>query len=75
MKIILIHGTGHRADSWNQTVRLMDEKLDIVCPDLNTLLHHQEARYANLYSAFSDYCQSFNDSLCICGLSLGVYWH
>ncbi|MDM8292727.1 hypothetical protein [Faecalicoccus pleomorphus] len=36
MKTILVHGTGHRADSWNQTVCLMDEKLDIVCPDLNT---------------------------------------
>lgn len=71
MKTILVHGTGHRADSWNQTVCLMDEKLDIVCPDLNTLLHHQETSYANLYSAFSRYCRSFNDSLCICGLSLG----
>ena len=71
MKTILVHGTGHRADRWNQTVCLMDEKLDIVCPDLNTLLHHQETSYANLYSAFSGYCRSFNDSLCICGLSLG----
>ena len=71
MKTILVHGTGHRVDSWNQTVCLMDEKLDIVCPDLNTLLHHQETSYASLYSAFSGYCRSFNDSLCICGLSLG----
>lgn len=71
MKTILVHGTGHRAGSWNETIRLMDESLDIVCPDLSALLDHQEASYANLYSAFSNYCLRFDDSLCICGLSLG----
>ncbi|WP_415980433.1 alpha/beta fold hydrolase [Faecalicoccus pleomorphus] len=71
MKIILIHGTGHKADSWNQTIRLMDEKLNIVCLDLNALLDDQETTYTNLYSAFSNYCLRFEDSLCICGLSLG----
>lgn len=71
MKTILVHGTGHKADSWDQTIRFMDEKLDIICPDLNVLLQHQEASYANLYSSFCKYCLSFEDSLYICGLSLG----
>ena len=34
MKKILIHGSGHKADSWRQTVSHMAGGEDILCPEL-----------------------------------------
>ena len=38
MKKIFIHGTGHRAESWNETIAGMKRNQDILCPDLPSLL-------------------------------------
>ncbi len=42
-----------------------------VCPDLFALLNNKEVTYANLYHAFSEYCNNISEPLNLCGLSLG----
>ena len=37
-KKILVHGSGHKAASWKETVSCMDGKEDLLCPDLCSLL-------------------------------------
>lgn len=39
--------------------------------DLFSLLNRKDATYENLYKAFSDYCDSIDEPLNLCGLSLG----
>lgn len=71
MKTILIHGFGHRAASWDETVSHMKSSQDILCPDLPSLLRGQEAAYQNLYAAFAEDCDRLGGPLHLCGLSLG----
>lgn len=71
MKKILIHGSGHKATSWNKTIEYMKENKDIVCPDLSSILNGKEASYTNLYSSFIQYCNNINEKIDLCGLSLG----
>ena len=56
MKKILIHGSGHKADSWNKVIEYMNNDEDILCPNLDTILNGKEASYTNLYSSFAEYC-------------------
>lgn len=70
MKKILIHGSGHKADSWNKVVSYMDNK-DILCPNLSTILNGKEASYTNLYYSFVEYCNKIDGPIELCGLSLG----
>ena len=71
MKKILIHGSGHKADSWNKVISNMNNDKDIVCPDLSTILNGKEASYNNLYSSFAEYCNKLDGKIELCGLSLG----
>ncbi len=71
MKYIFLHGLGQTSSSWEKTVDVMDEKLDIDCPNLFTLLQGRKINYSNLYQAFSEYCKMCDEPLNICGLSLG----
>ena len=71
MKKILIHGSGHKATSWNETIAYMKNKEDILCPNLSSILNGKEASYYNLYSAFINYCNKINGKIHLCGLSLG----
>ncbi len=71
MKKIFIHGTGHRAASWNETIASMKQKEPILCPDLPTLLDGKEAAYSNLYASFAKYCDGIDGRVDLCGLSLG----
>ena len=71
MKLILLHGSGHRADSWQETVARMKTRQEVLCPDLAGLLGGREASYANLCAAFSEYCGRLDGPLRLCGLSLG----
>ena len=50
MACMLVHGSGQKATSWNETVSHMKSSKDILCPNLHTLLDGQEATYANLYA-------------------------
>ena len=71
MKNILLHGLGQTSSSWNNTVASMENKLDILCPNLFDLLQDKEVSYANLYQVFSEYCTGLSEPFNICGLSLG----
>ncbi len=42
-----------------------------VCPDFADLLQGQEATYQNLYEALSKICDSIDEAIDLCGLSLG----
>lgn len=71
MKKILIHGSGHRETSWNETISYMTGKEDIMCPNLSSILEGKEAGYDNLYSSFVKYCNQIDGKIHLCGLSLG----
>ena len=70
-KIILIHGSGHKAASWNETVSHLDCREDVLCPELSSLLMGKEASYPNLRAAFGAYCAQAGGPVHLCGLSLG----
>lgn len=70
-KVILIHGSGHKAASWNETVSHLDCREDVLCPELSSLLMGKEASYPNLYASFADYCAQIRGPVHLCGLSLG----
>ena len=71
MKTILIHGLGHKAESWEKTISYMENKKEILYPDLSTILNGKEANYNNLYSQFVKYCNKIDEKINLCGLSLG----
>ena len=71
MKKILIHGSGHKADSWNKVITYMNNDKDILCPNLSTILNGKEASYDNLYNSFVEYCNKIEGKIDLCGLSLG----
>lgn len=71
MRKIFIHGSGHKATSWNETISHMENYKDIMCPELSVILDGKEADYTNLYSAFTEYCNNTDGQLHLCGISLG----
>ncbi len=68
---IWLHGSGHKANSWDKTISYMPSDKDIVCPNLASILKGKAATYENLYSAFAQYCNGFEGQIHLCGLSLG----
>ena len=68
---IFVHGSGHKATSWEKTISYMTNNEDIVCPNLSSILEGKEASYENLYSSFVKYCNEFDGQIHSCGLSLG----
>lgn len=68
---IWLHGSGHKANSWDKTISYMPGDKDIVCPNLSSILKGKAATYENLYSAFAKYCNGFEGQIHLCGLSLG----
>ena len=71
MAKILIHGSGHKAASWNETISHMENSDDILCPNLVSILEAKEASYVNLYSSFIEYCGKIDGPVHLCGISLG----
>lgn len=68
---IFVHGSGHKATSWEKAISYMTNNEDIVCPNLSSILEGKEASYENLYSSFVKYCNEFDGQIHLCGLSLG----
>ena len=68
---IFVHGSGHKATSWEKTISYMTNNEDIVCPNLSSILEGKEASYENLYSSFVKYCNEFDGQIHLCVLSLG----
>ncbi|MDO1604732.1 alpha/beta hydrolase [Lactobacillus sp. YT155] len=71
MKKVLVHGSGHKAVSWDETISYLDASEDVMCPDLSSILNGKEATYTNLYSVFIDYCNEIEGKIDLCGISLG----
>jgi pimeloyl-ACP methyl ester carboxylesterase len=71
MTNIFIHGSGHKATSWNETISYMESGKKILFPDLSAMLNGKAASYANLYDAFIQYCNKIDGQLNLCGLSFG----
>lgn len=70
-KTILIHGSGHKADSWKETISYLEHREDILSPELSNLLDGREASFSNLRTAFAQYCAQIGRPVHLCGLSLG----
>jgi pimeloyl-ACP methyl ester carboxylesterase len=68
---IFLHGLGQDSSSWDKTASCLTDSFPVDCPDLFALLGSNEKDYQNLYTAFSNYCNSKNAPLHLCGLSLG----
>lgn len=71
MTTIFLHGSGHKAKSWDASISYMESKQEILCPDLAFILKGKEATFANLYDSFVEYCNLVDGSINLCGLSLG----
>lgn len=71
MKYIYLHGLGQTPDSWNRVLGYRNTSTDSICPDLAKLMPDGNADYSSLYTAFSNLCNTINDELVLCGLSLG----
>lgn len=69
--LALVHGFGQKASSWEGVVSHLKRKEGIYFPELSDLLKGASPTYDNLFSAFSEYCDSIEGPLDICGLSLG----
>ena len=71
MMQIFIHGLGQTPSSWENTVKDMNIQTNVNRPNLSELLKGHKINYTNLYQAFSEHCNTFSESLNLCGLSLG----
>ena len=71
MKQVYIHGLGQTPDSWNKVISQLDVVEHGVCPNLAELVRGKEVTYQNLYSSFSAVCDEINETVMLCGLSLG----
>lgn len=67
----MIHGSGHKASSWQKTISFLDHQEDSLCPDLSAILNGREASFPNLRAAFAQYCAKADGPIHLCGLSLG----
>lgn len=68
---VYVHGLGQSSESWQKTISYLKNSEDTVCPDLCGILNNNAPDYNNLYKSFTDYCNSLNKPLDLCGLSLG----
>lgn len=68
---VFVHGLGQTPESWNAMLSYINETEDCVCPNLIESVKKQNANYINLYQAFSELCDQYNESVDLCGLSLG----
>lgn len=71
MKCILLHGLGQTPSDWDNTVKYMDDRLDVTCPALFEWLPKTDVCYAHLYQGLEKYCEQFEKPFVLGGLSLG----
>ena len=71
MKKVLVHGSGHKATSWNETISYMKDSGEVLCPNLFSILNGKKATYDNLFASFAEYCDQIDGPIHLCGLSLG----
>ncbi|MBE6901901.1 MAG: alpha/beta hydrolase [Ruminococcaceae bacterium] len=72
MQLIMLHGMGQSASSWDKTTALLSPDINAVCPELSEFFIRGECNYSAMYSAFCKYLDCFERPLNLCGLSLGA---
>lgn len=72
MKNILIHGLGQSSKAWDTVKNELETKgISSIVPDLFELAKGKELDYTTVYQTFNKLCESYQDKLNLCGLSLG----
>jgi len=71
MQQIYLHGLGQTPVSWKKTIIQLKAAEYSICPNLADMIQGQEATYQNLYIACSKVMDSFQETIDLCGLSLG----
>ena len=71
MKKVFVHGLGQTPSSWNKVIESLEAAACCECPDLVGMVRENGAAYDNLYASFAGYCDRYNETLDLCGLSLG----
>lgn len=70
MRCVLIHGLGQTTESWNPVVSHLHRQ-DVCCPDLFPIPQNEPLTYPALYRTFAGYCSGLDNTVDLCGLSLG----
>lgn len=70
MKLLLLHGLGQNAESWDETAALLPAEWEIRRPGLSRLADG-DFTYENLYEKLRAECESGGPAA-VCGLSLGA---
>ncbi len=68
---VFVHGLGQTPESWNEVLPFIVEAGEYVCPNLVEGVKKQNVNYKNLYKAFGEMCDRFDEPIDLCGLSLG----
>ena len=69
---ILVHGLGQNEKSWNEIKsQLNNNGINVETPNLFSIVKNYQVNYENMYRAFADYCNNFNEKINLVGLSLG----
>ena len=72
MKNILIHGLGQSSADWEIVKSELEARgISAAVPDLFRLAAGKELDYAAVYQGFGRLCDSYQERLNLCGLSLG----
>ena len=72
MKNILIHGLGQNDTSWNMVSEKLEKNgIKVETPNLYSMIKDKSFDYNSLFNEFTDYYNSFDGKLNLCGLSLG----
>jgi len=70
MKIVLLHGMGQTAASWEETISDLPIDWQIHIPDL--FANQKLVTYEQLYEALVHECENINEPFHLCGISLGA---
>lgn len=71
MKCILLHGLGQNPSDWDNTIKYIDDRVDVSCPALFEWLPKKKTSYTYLYQGLEKYCEQFDEPFILGGLSLG----
>lgn len=66
MKKIYVHGLGQTPDSWAKTIAHIKNGEQSVCLDLPEIIQGKKVIYQNLYAAFSDACNKYDEPVRLC---------
>lgn len=71
MDTIFLHGLGQDSSAWKQTLDIIDNQEDALCPDLSTWLMNKQVCYLSLYQELERQCAQLSKPIDLCGISLG----